>query len=389
MIDYAEALATRPPDSTADVQADGGGFKVILRPQGCARWLVVGFLLLWLSFWLVGESFALGALLANSGVDLLAHLPFGIDSASGSAGGAKIPVIAFLLVWLTFWTLAGVAALATALRRGWGREEFTFFPGGWMYQHGIGSWGRPHRLLPGELKAIRFVPVRGLIAETTGKKLRLASLGTPEDQRWLRKLILDAAELPVSEEAPISNWPSRPKSEAPPGEPPRGWVATRLPDFVLSLQQTGLTRLKLAGGLALFAAFWNGIVSVFVVAKLHGKFPGSWFMWLFLTPFIGVGAMLIFGVFWYLLVREEWRAGRNWLEVRRRFLSWEGRRSFTNAGLRIAAPDRSTGTQTYTLSVIEGETTKTLQTGRGPLLAALGELLAAETGWELQYDANP
>jgi hypothetical protein len=58
------------------------------------------------------------------------------------------------------------------------------------------------------------------------------------------------------------------------------------------------TRLGTALGMAFFAVFWNGIVATFVYFMLTDP-PAGWqryLIWLFLTPFILIGIVLIFGM---------------------------------------------------------------------------------------------
>ncbi len=52
------------------------------------------------------------------------------------------------------------------------------------------------------------------------------------------------------------------------------------------------SRIVATVGIGLFALFWNGFVSVFLYAMIFGR-PGNWFMWLFLTPFVLVGLLLL------------------------------------------------------------------------------------------------
>jgi hypothetical protein len=93
------------------------------------------------------------------------------------------------------------------------------------------------------------------------------------------------------------------------------WLAqepARVPDDLAILRGTASGRAVLAPrfsakskfiGVTLVAAFWNGIVSIFVVSKLsdfrHGD--SSWFGLLFLLPFVAVGFGLIAGAVYQLL----------------------------------------------------------------------------------------
>jgi hypothetical protein len=57
--------------------------------------------------------------------------------------------------------------------------------------------------------------------------------------------------------------------------------------------RSGLRRLGSLGGAVFVSLFWNGIVSVFLVAAAAGEFPGGWSIWVFLTPFVLVGLLFL------------------------------------------------------------------------------------------------
>src|SRR5207253_2138159 len=106
--------------------------------------------------------------------------------------------------------------------------------------------------------------------------------------------------------------------------------------------------------------FWNGIVSVFVLAglglldvKVEGPTDsaamaqGQWGYWLFLTPFIAVGLGFIAAFAWAALGREEWRVRAGALEVRRRFLGWEWSYTYVEATLELTVTTDSDGDDTW------------------------------------------
>jgi hypothetical protein len=73
------------------------------------------------------------------------------------------------------------------------------------------------------------------------------------------------------------------------------------PDPLLLKPEVG--RLAQVLGLLFFSAFWNGIVSIFVVQVVKGFMKGNpeWFLVVFLIPFVLVGLLTIFLVFYSLL----------------------------------------------------------------------------------------
>lgn len=95
---------------------------VTLRAQGFMRLLPAAFLAFWLCGWFVGEMFALAAVAGAL------HSLFGFPVPAWLArvhtpANAAIPILAFLAVWLTFWTMGGVGAMAAFAGLLWGSEE--------------------------------------------------------------------------------------------------------------------------------------------------------------------------------------------------------------------------------------------------------------------------
>src|SRR5688500_10729677 len=65
---FSEALSSAPPlGTTMQVVETPAGTEVTLRPQGMARWGVVGFLAFWLCGWAAGEVSALQSLARGLG----------------------------------------------------------------------------------------------------------------------------------------------------------------------------------------------------------------------------------------------------------------------------------------------------------------------------------
>jgi uncharacterized membrane protein len=152
-----------------------------------------------------------------------------------------------------------------------------------------------------------------------------------------------------------------------------------------------------AGCLLFIALFWNGIVGVFVLGGLgaiHVKIesgggamaPGAWGFWLFLTPFILIGLVLIFAFLWSSVGREEWRLSRDRVEVHRAIPGRSWIRCYTDATLLLDMTVDSDGDESWRL-MLEGSGQHrkwTIDTGDPAKLRALGALLAEHTGWPLR-----
>src|SRR5215471_214784 len=101
------------------------------RPSGFGRYVAAAFLLVWLVCWAVGEGvalFAVGAILLK----LIGAFPGRIpDWFAGSAGiGAVAFILVFLLLWGTFWTVGGIAAMTHLVRSLWGEDTIGLSPEG-------------------------------------------------------------------------------------------------------------------------------------------------------------------------------------------------------------------------------------------------------------------
>lgn len=115
----------QPPVFTAfRVKDDVQGFTVRTRPKRDAGQMGgVIFLCIWLCGWAFGEAFAGYSLIETIGswfaAPSLEHVAVEADTQpaamAGEASGpdvlADLPTAAFLLVWLTFWTIGGAMAI--------------------------------------------------------------------------------------------------------------------------------------------------------------------------------------------------------------------------------------------------------------------------------------
>ena len=84
------ALPTRPSPNRIRIAKEIGGLSITISAR--RHWGIILFLGFWLCGWVMGESFALKTLL------------------TGHANDAGIGGSIFLAIWLTFWTVGGIAA---------------------------------------------------------------------------------------------------------------------------------------------------------------------------------------------------------------------------------------------------------------------------------------
>src|SRR5438105_3631095 len=139
------------PPAGLEVKSDWEGTRAVLRPVGGARWIVVGFLSLWLCGWALGEISAFGALLGLLGVPIGA---IHFHPASNAGFGSNLAFVGFLCFWLVFWTLGGAFALSTVLRTGWGRDVFLLRPGECSFEQRFGPFAKKRRLERGSVSRV-------------------------------------------------------------------------------------------------------------------------------------------------------------------------------------------------------------------------------------------
>lgn len=147
------------------------------------------------------------------------------------------------------------------------------------------------------------------------------------------------------------------------------------------------TRLGKFVGLLFVCLFWNGIVSVFLVVLVNEwmRGQGSWFLSLFLTPFVLVGLALLVGVAYQFLalfspsarltlsasevrigdvVEIEWRIARHWLGVSELTILFEGQEEATYRQGTSTATDKETF---YRDCVVRTNDAGAIASGKGTL----------------------
>ena len=193
-----------------------------LRPTGIGRYFSAAFLGIWLVGWAVGEVVVLWVLLTMIVVPVLrrggADLPDMFQS--WQAAGAPLAIFIFLLVWVTFWTIGGYAAITQFLRSLAGKDRIRLLPTGFELVRAAGPFKRT-RLI--DRDDVRRVRVRhhdhALVADTAFGTLLLTELGSIAERRaicdWLRsglRLPADGFMAPYSAVAP-PGWKTQPTED--------------------------------------------------------------------------------------------------------------------------------------------------------------------------------
>lgn len=130
------------------IDETAGSVRLVFRPSGWLRVLVVAFLAFWLCGWAVGEWFALRLVIGamHGGVDSQAAKVL-THPAGWAVGG-------FILTWLLFWTFGGLAALVELLRIVAGRDELTILNDEYVIWRGVGPFGLERRFRREQLREL-------------------------------------------------------------------------------------------------------------------------------------------------------------------------------------------------------------------------------------------
>lgn len=173
------------------------GLELVLRPRGIGRFLSAGFLTFWLCGWVAGEAFALGILVLGA-----AALLTGTPPARGGellALGPALAMGAFLLFWLSIWTIGGYAAMRELLRLVWSQDRIVAGTAVLRVIHRLGPFRSSAEIPKDTLRRIYLAPRRKtLSADTDAGPIALSTLGSPMERAEAAAAL--RAELRVPEE---------------------------------------------------------------------------------------------------------------------------------------------------------------------------------------------
>jgi len=301
-----------------------------LRPSGIGRVFTGGFLAVWLTGWAFGECFALWILIQGA-ISLLTGR--GLDSHHHGPPplGPALAAGAFLLVWLSFWTLGGVFALRELLRMIWAEDRLTPGPDGLEVVHQLGPFRSRRRIRRDQMREIVMRPrSAALVLETATGMVELTRLGTvPErDQAATRLRHVLQLETPAADATPTL---------------PEGWEEIVTPEGIpalVSSTKTQATQARVAGVIAL--GFTTIAAILIVEAMEHAPY-------LPLAVILSAAALLAgYAAVWLSRGRSEWRIGSGRITLQRRFGS-NVRELFEGHGLELKVTRDSDADAWYAL----------------------------------------
>lgn len=347
------------------------GLEARLTPRGTARWGGVAFLSLWLCFWTLGEVLVAWILL-RGGWALFTGEPPG-PGREPLALGPSLFAGVFMLAWLVFWTFGGLMAWHEWFRLVWSGDRLLARSDGLEVFNRIGPFTRRRWLPRDTLRGLFRIEAHGLVqAETGGGVVELTRNGTPAQQARLITAL--TAELRLPDPALL------------PPLLPDEWRELRSPEGDAVLVKNPAPRRTAARVMWLIALplTWAALTLL----------REAW-----LKPNLGAAAAILAAVAGFALwgavrltwARAEWRLEQNRLIRQKRF-GQRRREIFTGTALRLSETTDSDGDPWFKLELRDsGDRAQSLyEIAHDPTTPRqLGRWLATRTGLPFEDQATP
>jgi hypothetical protein len=168
------------------------------------------------------------------------------------------------------------------------------------------------------------------------------------------------------------------------------WTVGSVPGGGIRIREVGRHRWKQAVPLFAFSAIWNGFVGTFVAGQLgllpgYVSIPTGALVWLFLTPFVAIGQLMLVGLVFTVFGREEWLLLRGSFTTRYTFLGYRRVREYPAGELELMRIAGGEGPeQSAALTLVSPGAKRPLAVGEPAELKALGVTIAGYTGWPLR-----
>jgi hypothetical protein len=347
--------------------------EFIFRPTGIGRWFEAAFLAVWLCGWAAGEAFALW-FLGTGAVALITGQPPGAGHEPLTWGAAGV-VGLFLLLWLSFWTVGGIAAGQAFLANVWGSDRLVAGPGQLEIERRYGPFVSRKVIPVADILGIDVGVKNGpLRIETPRGMVDVTSVGT-RDERAAAAKRLEAHYRPRRPETPLL---------------PPEWQEIRSDDGAPALVPNLGTRRNQVTVMLIVTALVGAVATAVVNEALQQ--PRLIVMALIV---VGIALALGAGAAWLAWTRTEWRLSRGSLTQRRHAFG-DTRDLFTARALQLSTYNDSDGDDWYYLDavatpgqpahgLIDRSRRRLAKSLRDPWLPRrLGEFIAARTGVPLE-----
>ena len=321
------------------------GWQARMRPQGIGRFFPAAFLSFWLCGWAAGEAFALWMLF--QGVRALVT-----GEPIGGHNPMPVPFIllmgAFLLFWLSLWTVGGITAMGELLRLVWSEDRIVAGPAGLTLHTSRGPFRKKVDIPRDEIRAI--VPsARGssLAVETPRNTVVLTRNGTQAEREEVAAALRSELGLKDQPAGASTTWTPGMAPMVLTGLP-TGWEDAISPEgerILVRSAKSRATGARLVGVIALGMA----ALAAFVVKKALGSVA-------LIPPAVIVTAFalgLAWLAFWLAMARSEWKIGSGRIVLRQRFRGTV-RDVFEADRLELTFSSDSDGDERFALMALKG-----------------------------------
>jgi class 3 adenylate cyclase len=335
-----------------------------LRPSGIGRFVHAAFLSVWLAGWVVGETFALGMLAAILGwmTGLLSEPrpAWVLDLVAGS--GAAFAFL-FLVLWLTLWTVGGIAALTQLTRSLVGVDHVGLTDNGFEVVRRAGPLRRRYAFDRSHVRRLRLRPRdHAVVVDTTAGTRVVTTFGLPSDRDQLAERLRQHLALPDGDSGPgalPSTWELRTEGDAASVRKVRPrvrWVRSMIA-WLLA---------------AVVAIAWYQSI------RMDAGSAG--------LPALALALLLTVGAAFSTWGRREWIARPGELTFHRSFATWVSERTFRSARLEVTHDTDSDGDSHYKLVVTDADGRSTLhsQVHDSGEVVDLARWVAGRTGFPLK-----
>jgi len=351
---------------------EGGRWTASFRPGRIARFFGTGILGLWLCGWLAGEILAVGIVLASLGVsvapDLMRrlHVPE-LQGPQGASGFA----LAFMLFWLTLWTLGGLTAAFEMMRLLSGEDRVVWDSDGVEIYRRIGPFRSRRRWRVEKIEHVSLSrPHRALLLHTRRATHALTRWGSKAERAAVRDELRRALGIPAREEAKSAGT-----------ETPKGWVSTPTPEGAWLLVRDPAIRRRQA------AVAWSvtlGLAAGAVFAFGPGLVQGTWETGEALAAVAAalVLALFAFGSAWLSQGGTEMVVRPGEIEIRKRFFSRRSSQKLKPLRLRVEHSTDSDGDDWFELQARAGLDRRTIarRMNESESVLGLARWIAAKSG---------
>jgi hypothetical protein len=338
-----------------------------LRATHWSRYLDAGFMLVWLVFWVVGEVVAVALLVS-------------VIASALSAALGRPPLLASwapatdrsVMVWLTLWTIAGIAAGTHLLRRLSGEDEITASSSGVTLTWRAGPFKRRREIPRASIRRIR-IQLKGnaVVADTDSGTVSISDLGTAEERRSVQAWLLSQLGLPDEAHATLRERELRPAQHD---------VETHGSELIVThpTRRARILRMRVMVCVSILMSL--GWLDALRRGFLNATTAESWAA--LATLLVAASSV------WLVTSRTEWalRSGR--MAIRRRVAHWTLREHDFPAlsTIEIEHHQDSDGDDRYALVIRHSSRKRVLERSLYDQfeLVALGEWLSARTGFNFK-----